>query len=124
MKAKEFLNYAMHVSATITMIIWAVWLCVYLSGCATMTIRTEAGADADGKPFMIQEVSGKAKAVIEASRQTLDGTLTIDPDTGILTVEIKSGQAVEGLEVDGLDAIVDVFSKTIARIVSIYAPVP
>lgn len=124
MKMKEFLNYAQNVSATITMIIWAVWLCLYLGGCATMTIRTEAGADADGKPFMVQEVSGKAKAVIEASRQTLDGTLTIDPDTGILTVDIKSGQAVEGLEVDGLDAIAGFFAKTLAEIVSIYAPHP
>ncbi len=93
-----------------------------LSGC--MTIRTDAGADENGHPFMRQVVSGKAKAVIEASRQSMDGTIKkIDPETGIiLDIDFVSGQEAEGLQVDGLDAIVDLFSKTLAQMIRATTP--
>lgn len=69
-----------------------------LSACAT--VLTEAGADENGRPFMRQEVSGTAGAVVKAAQQSLDGKITIDPATGILTVEIISGQDTEGVASD------------------------
>lgn len=69
-----------------------------LPACAT--VLTEAGADENGRPFMRQEVSGTAGAVVKAAQQSLDGKITIDPSTGILTVEIISGQDTEGIAAD------------------------
>lgn len=71
---------------------------LFLTACAH--VITEAGADENGRPFMRQEVSGTAGAVVKAAQQSLDGKITIDPDTGILAVEIISGQNAESVAAD------------------------
>lgn len=85
-----------------------------IAGCAT--VLTETGADANGRPFLRQEVSGTAKAVVNAAKQSIDGHLTVDPDTGILKVDIVSGQQAEGVQGDGLEMVTTVFGKVIAEL--------
>lgn len=85
-----------------------------LTGCAT--VITETGADANGRPFLRQEVSGTAKAVVRAANQNIDADMRIDPETGIVHVDIVSGQQAEGVQGDGLELITDVFSKVIAEL--------
>ena len=78
--------------------LWIPILAVLCSGC--LTIETRVGADADGNPSMTQTVSGRAGAAVKAAKQSLDGKITVDPDTGILTVDIVSGQDAEGASSD------------------------
>lgn len=68
--------------------------------CGCLTVRTDVGTDANGNPRMTQVVSGRAGAAVKAASQSLDGKITIDPDTGILTIEIISGQDAEGVDSD------------------------
>lgn len=82
-----------------------------LPACAM--VLTEAGADKNGRPFMRQQVRGTAGAVVKAAQQSLDGKITIDPDTGILTVEIISGQDTEGVAAD---------AETLLAVIRLLAP--
>lgn len=95
-----------------------------LAGCAT--VITETGADENGRPFLRQEVSGTAKAVIKAANQNIDADMRIDPETGIVYVDIVSGQKAEGVQGDGLEMITNVFGKVIAELArqNVAAPVP
>lgn len=73
-----------------------------LGGCATKTmvktsIKTPSGYE------WTQEISGKADAVIEAARTNFIGKMHVEPETGALDLELRSGQEAQGLQSSGVD---------------------
>ena len=76
-------------------------LALALAGCGGATVKTSIKTESGYE--WTQEISGKGKVVIEAAGMNFSGSLHVNPETGALDLELRSGQDAKGLQSSGLD---------------------